>query len=276
VIFQLKRTRLAAVALLALVLPGLTQAADARPPRPGSDIIGGDPAAPGEFPFMAAILDKRISGTDFDRQFCGGSLIAAEWVLTAAHCAEGASAGQLAVAVGRTLLSSNEGQRRDVSAVIIHPDYNEPIGLAHDAALLRLATPVTGITPIGLAGLADDRFEVPPQWLTVIGWGTVSTRKPAYPNELRKVDVPAVDDATCRGAYGPSLDAATMVCAGAPNIDSCYGDSGGPLFATEAGSRIQVGIVSWGKGCAKKRFPGVYSEVNNPDIRNWIRNTSGV
>ena len=271
----MKRTRLAAVVMLALALPGLTQAADAKPPRPGSDIIGGCPASPGEYPFMAAILNRGISGSDFDRQFCGGSLIDDEWVLTAAHCTEGIGAGQLAVAVGRTVLSSNVGQRRDVSAVFVHPDYNEPVGLAHDAALLRLATPVT-IAPIRLAGPADDRFEAPPQWLTVIGWGTVSTRKPAYPDELREVDVPAVDDATCRSGYGTSLDAATMVCAGAPNIDSCYGDSGGPMFATEAGARIQVGIVSWGRGCAKKRFPGVYSEVNNPAIRDWIRNTSGV
>ena len=262
--------------MLALALPGLTQAADARPPRPGSDIIGGGPAVPGEFPFMVAILDKRVGGSDFDRQFCGGSLIAADWVLTAAHCAEGATAGQLAVAVGKTLLSSNEGQRRDVTAVVMHPGYNQPVGLAHDAALLRLAAPVTGIAPIRLSGPADDRFEAAGRWLTVIGWGTVSTRKQAYPDELRKVDVPAVDDATCRSAYGSSLDAATMVCAGAPNIDSCYGDSGGPLFATEAGSRVQVGIVSWGQGCAKKRFPGVYSEVNSPAIRDWIRNTSGV
>ena len=225
---------------------------------------------------MAAILDERVGGTDFNKQFCGGSLIATDWVLTAAHCVEGAVPSQLAVAVGRTLLSSNQGQRRSVAAVVVHPDYNEPVGLAHDAALLRLTAPVTGIAPIRLAGSADDRFEAAGQWLTVIGWGTTSTRKPAYPNELRKVDVPVVDDGTCRTSYGASLDAATMVCAGAPNIDSCYGDSGGPLFATETGSRVQVGIVSWGKGCAKRRYPGVYSEVNNPAIRGWITSTAGV
>jgi secreted trypsin-like serine protease len=72
-----------------------------------------------------------------------------------------------------------------------------------------------------------------------------------------------------------------MVCAGAPNIDSCYGDSGGPLFARNNGSPIQIGIVSWGNGCAKKRFPGVYSEVNNTEstgigIRNWINGLANV
>jgi trypsin len=261
---------------LALVLPGLTQAANAKPVRPGADIIGGDPAGTGEFPFMTAILDKRVSGTDYDRQFCGGSLIGRDWVLTAAHCAEGMVASQLAVAVGRTLLSSDQGERRDVAEVYVHPLYNNPISLAHDAALLKLAAPITTLAPIRLAGAADDRFEAAGQMLTVIGWGTIRDGKPVYPNELRKVDVPVVSDATCRGSYGAKLDAPTMLCAGAPGIDSCYGDSGGPLFATDAGTRVEVGIVCWGTGCAKKRFPGVYSEVNNPDIRSWITGISGI
>jgi secreted trypsin-like serine protease len=277
----LKRTRLAVVALLAIVLPSLSQAADARPVRPGADIIGGTPAGTGEFPFMAAILDETRGGNDFNKQFCGGSLISASWVLTAAHCAEGMSADDLAVAVGRTLLNSTQGERHDVANVYMHPRFNIPVGLAHDAALLRLTTPVTSptITPIRLAAeppAADDQFEAAGTMLTVIGWGTVSTRKPSYPNDLRKVDVPVVSDTTCRGAYGASLDAATMVCAGAPNIDSCYGDSGGPLFAKNGGSPVQVGIVSWGNGCAKRRFPGVYSEVNNQQIRDFIRSTAGV
>jgi secreted trypsin-like serine protease len=268
----LKRTRLAVVVLLAIVFPSLSQAADARPVRPGSDIIGGGPADPGEFQFMAAILDESFGGSDYNKQLCGGSLIAADWVLTAAHCVQGANPQDLAVAVGRTRLDSSQGVRRDVEEVRVHPDYNKPISFAHDAALLRLAPSATTITPISLGAVTPDhdRLENPPTILTVIGWGTTSVRKPSYPDALQEVDVPAVDDGTCRSAYKSSLDAATMVCAGAPNIDSCYGDSGGPLFARNGSSPIQVGIVSWGNGCAKKRFPGVYSEVNNTEIRSWI------
>ena len=267
------------VALLVIIFPSLSQAAVARSPRPGGDIIGGGPADPGEYPFMTAILDVTIGGSDYNKQFCGGSLISADWVLTAAHCVQGEDPKNLAVAVGRTLLNSNQGVRSNITAVYVHPDYGDPTGNSHDAALLHLATGVPSqISPIRLADntVQDNRFEDPGTMLTVIGWGTTSTHKASYPNDLREVDVPVVGDATCQGAYGASLDIATMVCAGAPNIDSCYGDSGGPLFARNGGDPVEIGIVSWGNGCAKKRFPGVYSEVNSQRIRDWILQTSGV
>lgn len=264
----------ALAAVFALTI-GAAQGAAAKGPQP--TIIGGGPASPGEYPFMTAILSEEISGSDYDKQFCGGSLIASTWVLTAAHCVQGESASSLAVAVGRTVLSSTQGQRLAVSAVFVHPDFNEPTSLANDAALLRLAQPAS-VAPIALAGAADDGFEAQGTPLTVIGWGsTTSKGAPSYPDELREVGVPAVSDANCATAYRSSLHQATMMCAGAPGIDSCYGDSGGPLFAVRGnGSRVQMGIVSWGNGCAKKRFPGVYSEVNAASIRNWITATSGV
>lgn len=269
-----RTTAILAVALLTISLAfvGRADAGGGADPQ----IIGGEPADPGEYPFMAAILNENNTGTDYNKQFCGGSLIDDDWVLTAAHCVEGAAASQLAVAVGRTVLSSNEGQRRAVAAVFVHPDFGEPTGLAHDAALLRLAAPVS-IAPITLAGAADDGFEAAGTPLTVIGWGSTTAKgRPSYPDELREVVVPAVSDASCSAVYGKSLDQPTMLCAGAPGIDSCYGDSGGPLFATSGGTPVQMGIVSWGNGCAKKRFPGVYSEVNNSSIRGWITATSGV
>jgi trypsin len=175
--------------------------------------------------------------------------------------------------VGRTVLSSTEGQRRGVSALFVDPQYGTPTSNSHDAALLRLSSSVASIAPITLAGARDDGLEANGVILTVIGWGTLRTGKQLYPDQLYKVDVPVVSDTTCQGDYGGSFDAATEVCAGAPGLDSCYGDSGGPLFANN--SKIEVGIVSWGNGCAKKRFPGVYTEVNNSETRGWITTISG-
>jgi secreted trypsin-like serine protease len=259
-------------AAAAVTAPGTAAASGGVTPL----IIGGGAAQPGEYPFMAAILNESISGSDYDRQFCGGSLISAQWVLTAAHCAEGAAPSQLAVAVGRTVLSSTQGERRAVVEIRLHPQFGSPTGLAHDAALLRLAAPVS-LAPIRLATAADDALEAAGTPLTVIGWGNTRTSgQPNYPDQLMEVVVPAVSDATCAAAYGQSLDAPTMLCAGEQGKDSCQGDSGGPLFAEVAGGRVHLGIVSWGQGCAKRRFPGVYSETNNAEIRGWITQVAGV
>jgi secreted trypsin-like serine protease len=244
---------------------------------PSPQIIGGDPAEPGEYPFMAAILNETISGDDYQKQFCGGSLVDDDWVLTAAHCVEDTAPSSLAVAVGRRVLTSTEGERRSVAQVFVHPSFGSPTSLAHDAALLRLSSPVTGITPIDLAVAADDAYEVAGTVLTVIGWGTTRAKgQPSYPDDLQEVDVPAVGDGRCSRVYGTSFHRATMLCAGGPGIDSCYGDSGGPLFARRAEGPVQLGVVSWGNGCATRRFPGVYSEVNNPSIRSWVTSYTGV
>jgi secreted trypsin-like serine protease len=257
------------VALLAIVLPGFSQAANARPSGPGADIIGGTKAGATEFPFMAALLDENTRGTDYDKQFCGGSLIAARWVLTAAHCVEGVTKDDLAVTVGRASLNSSAGERHKLAGILVHDKY--------DAALLQLDT-ASAFTPIrpALDSVQDNALEVGGTMLTVIGWGTLRTGKPVYPNDLQKVNVPAVDDDVCAGSYGAQLDVDSEVCAGAPGLDSCYGDSGGPLFDNrDPKAPVQVGIVSWGNGCAKKRFPGVYAEVNNSDIRGWINRNAG-
>jgi secreted trypsin-like serine protease len=267
----------AALATLILVLTGLVQSVAAAP-RPDPRIIGGEPADFGEYPFMVALLFEPTAGTDFQKQYCGGSLISSRWVLTAAHCADFLeSPSEVAVAIGRTNLDSTEGQRIAVRSIHVHPDW-DPDVISPDVALLELAKPVNAIAPIQLAGPSDDVFEAAGTPLTVIGWGNTSTTGQAsFPNELREVVVPVVDDATCDKAYSGFITVETQLCAGAKGLDSCGGDSGGPLFATTSGgTEIQVGIVSFGVGCAKQHFPGVYGEVNSPTIRGFIAETAGV
>lgn len=270
-----RRSSVLLAAALALSVGAAAPPASADGAQP--NIIGGDPAEPSEYPFMAAILDETISGNDYQKQYCGGSLVDDDWVLTAAHCVEDVAASSLAVAVGRNVLSSTAGARRSVAQVVVNPNFGSQSSLSHDAALLRLSSPITTIAPIDVAVTADDVFEAAGTVLTVIGWGTTKAKgQPSYPDDLQEVDVPVVGDARCGRVYGASFHGPTMLCAGAPGIDSCYGDSGGPLFARDTDGFVQLGIVSWGNGCATKRFPGVYSEVNNSSIRAWITTNTGV
>lgn len=271
------RAATALVAALLLLLAALVPSVAAAP-KPDPRIISGEPADLGEYPFMAALLFEPINGTDFQKQYCGGSLIDSRWVLTAAHCVEFLdSADQIAVAVNRTNLDSTEGVRVAVRDFYIHPDY-DPSLLSPDVALIRLARPVNGVETIPPAGPADDVYETPGTLLTVIGWGNTSTTGHAsFPDALQELQVPVVSDADCDFAYMGFLTEETQLCAGERDVDSCQGDSGGPLFATTAsGDWIQMGIVSWGFKCAKQHFPGVYTEVNSPTVRDFIADVAGV
>ena len=230
-------------------------------------VVGGSAAAEGEFPFMAALTD----GSGF--QFCGGSVIGANWVLTAAHCVPDADASDLYVVTGRTnLADTSRGQVIKVDQVFVNPKYANS---AHDSALLHLSTATTS-PAISLSGAADDNLEAPGTPVTVTGWGDQTpTLGLNSTSSMRKVNLNVVSDSEC-GQTNFGFDAASGVCAAALLKDSCQGDSGGPLFASGAAGRVQIGIVSYGQSCALPKFPGVYSEVNNAQIRGWITAVSGI
>lgn len=250
--------------LLATAVPALGQ--ESAVPR----IVGGvevDP--PDKYPFMAAIVWR---GSDsFNGQFCGGSVIAASWVMTAAHCVAGESAATLDVVVGRHDLGTNTGERIPVAQIVRHPDFDRNTN-ANDLALLRLASP-TAYAPVLLP--ADGSLEAAGTTLTVIGWGTMEYDPPRYPYELREVSVPVVGDTVCRAAYtGYGIAPAELIlCAGATGRDSCQGDSGGPLFAATAQGFTQVGVVSSGEGCGWTGFPGLYTSV--AAFTAWITEKTG-
>jgi trypsin len=240
-------------------------AAIAGPFTPAKAIVGGAAAGTGDYPFMAAITDRD------GFQYCGGSVISSLWILTAAHCVQGEQASRIRVVTGRTNLTAAGGQVLNVAEVWVHPKYD---GNGWDAALLKLAS-ATSSPAITLATAADDHLENPGTILRVTGWGDqTGTLGLTATSQMRWVDLQVVSDSNC-GLTNFGLHAPTGVCAEALAKDSCQGDSGGPLFRNAA-PRIQVGIVSYGTGCGLPKFPGVYSEVNNADIRGWITTTSGV
>jgi secreted trypsin-like serine protease len=137
------------------------------------------------------------------------------------------------------------------------PGYN---GSGKDWALIRLATPVSGLSTLKIANTtAYDNGT-----FTIAGWGA-ATEGGGQQRYLLKATVPFVSDATCNANYGGDLIPAEEICAGyaSGGVDTCQGDSGGPMFRRDASNAwIQVGIVSWGNGCARPNYPGVYTQVS--------------
>ncbi len=260
-------------ALLAVSLLAIAGTATAATdPDPSPQIVGGGPADPDAYPFMVALVSSS-SNDAWAGQYCGGSLIAAEWVLTAAHCAQGSNPNSVDLVIGRYDLKSNDGERIGAAEIHVHPSYH-PRSLANDVALIKLETPSTA-SPVGLATTANASLWDAGTQATVMGWGFTESN-PAYPEVLYEVDVPIMDDATCASLLGNAFKADSMLCAGelAGGVDSCGGDSGGPLVVPDgSGGWVEVGIVSWGYGCADPNAPGVYSRV--AAFETWIGETVG-
>lgn len=305
-------------AALGLAITG-SAAADDREPR----IVGGAPTTVQSFPWQVALAyDPTIlPGTGFDRQFCGGTLVAPTIVITAAHCVfdnpppppDGPGiagfnpASTFNVFTGRTNLSSSEGQEIDVAEIYYFEgsagaptlqsqsadpskatgQLFNPTTFEWDAVFLELAAPSTTGTPIRIAGPGEESTWAAGAPALISGWGALSEGG-GFPETLHSARIGMLADTTCGDptVYGAEFFAATMVCAGvfpAGGIDTCQGDSGGPLvvevFDRSRSPRAVnafrlVGDTSFGNGCARPNFPGVYGRVAADPMRSALR--SGV
>lgn len=269
--------RAAALALLlALALCATAALAQDDPGR----IVGGQEADPGEWPWQVALVFGNATDL-YQGQFCGGSIINREWVVTAAHCVEDSAPGDLDVVAGIHDLATPDSdyRRSDVTDIIVHPGWNTDTN-DNDIALLKLATPIgerpagAGVLPIQYVPLVPaDIGALVGELSTITGWGNTLPNPPggtSYPERLREVELPVIANADCATAYPGLTD--NMICAAVPEggKDSCQGDSGGPMvfYNETADEWQQIGVVSFGRGCADADFPGVYARVSR--YTSWV------
>lgn len=231
-------------------------------------IVGGSVAADGAYPWQVALLSADTAN-NYNAQFCGGSLVAATWVVTAAHCVEGETAASIDVLVGTNSLASG-GTRIAASAIYVHPNYSASTDDS-DIALIKLASS-TSVQTIGLVSASNEATVAEPGTVaTISGWGDLAENSGNYPTLLHEAQVPIVSNTVCNGDYGGSITA-NMLCAGYDEggVDTCQGDSGGPLVVPNgSGSYLLAGVTSFGIGCARSTYYGVYTRVSK--FNDWIK-----
>lgn len=234
----------------------------------GPRIVGGKKADIDENVWQVGLLVALIPD-DEKALFCGGSIVASRWILTAAHCVDRRTQPQLiSVLVGSGDLRQ-PGRRIAVETIIIHRDWNRTTRDS-DLALLHLGGD-TGYAPIAtLTRALDEQRLVPNTVVRVTGWGRTAESGPQSP-ELRQLTTyyRSNDECNDRVSYDGRVTH-NMLCAGRANggVDACKGDSGGPLSVVLDGKRYLAGIVSWGDGCARPFKFGVYTRVSR--FESWV------
>lgn len=244
---------------------------------PATAIIGGQPAAPGTWPFAAFVLSHHPDGTWWS---CSASVVSPSVVLTAAHCVVNPdtnavlSPSAFTVVTGRTDLAASGGQVLGASTVAISPLFTLST-LQGDVGLLQLSSPTTA-PAVALAQAADAPWAYAGGTpIQVAGWGVLSPSATTIPSQLYEVGLAAQSDPDCGSALPlPPYDPSTMFCGALPTLSegACSGDSGGPVVEqSPSGVLTEVGVTSW--GYADCRPPGVFVRLSA--LQPWLSGEIG-
>jgi transmembrane serine protease 11D len=237
-------------------------------------LIGGADTTIEKNPWQVAIVAALVPQNS-RAQFCGGSIIAPRWVLTAAHCVDGKTKpSQIAVLSGTASLTG--GDHRVLVApngIIVHKDWNK-VNHNFDIALIHVSSDLAGKAIKGMR--SGEKAMLEDQLITVTGWGALEWHNSPGTIDLQIINVRYVPSTACNAAasYNGRITE-NMFCAGRKEggLDACQGDSGGPASTQGPGGPELVGVVSWGEGCGFPKKYGVYTQVSQ--FSGWVHTNTG-